>query len=295
MTQGSRHGSDALAEARETISRQAEEIDHLRGQLADEQFAQDLRARLVLASTAGTVAAPVTRERLLELIVEAAAQVISARGASLFLIDEEKQELAFEVALGKKAKEVGKFRVPLGHGIAGLVAVSGQAMAVSDAENDPRQASDISERIGYWPRSLLCVPLFYGDQVIGVLELLDKDGAESFTVRDMELLGVFANLAGVAIEQSRTQQNVTALIENLVHSVGDVSGEQQGTLLPGARDFALHMQDGDTSYRQAIEIAQLVHAIVSEGGEASRAVLAILRGFVEYLQSGHLAESGMSW
>ena len=54
------------------------------------------------------------------MIVEAAAQVISARAASLFLVNEETQELIFEVALGQKAQEVKKFSVPLGHGIAGL-------------------------------------------------------------------------------------------------------------------------------------------------------------------------------
>src|SRR5206468_5403043 len=118
----------------------------------------------------------VTHSRLLEMIVQTAAQVISARAASLFLINRQTQELVFEVALGQKAEDVKKFTVPLGHGIAGLVAVSGQPIAVSDASKDPRQAADIARSVGYVPQTILCVPLFYNDQIIGVLELLDKEG-----------------------------------------------------------------------------------------------------------------------
>src|SRR5687768_17229746 len=202
----------ALEEAHKTIGRQQEELEELRKSLGNERFADQLRQALTLAASAGTIASPVSHSRLLEMIVEVAAHVISARAASLFLIDEESQELVFEVALGPKAQEVKKFRVPLGHGIAGLVALTGQPMAVSDAQHDPRQASDIARSVGYAPQSILCVPLFYSDEVTGVLQLLDKENSDAFTSADMEILGMFANQAAVAIEQSRTHRNLTALI-----------------------------------------------------------------------------------
>src|SRR3712207_3576362 len=168
----------------EELEQAREEISHLRRLLADERFAEELKEALSLAATAGTIASPVTHSRLLEMIVKTAASVIPSRAAALFLVDEEEEELIFEVALGQKADEVKKFRVPLGHGIAGLVAVSGQPMIVSDAQSDPRQASDIARSIGYTPQSILCVPLYYQDQIIGVLQLLDKVGASSFTPGD---------------------------------------------------------------------------------------------------------------
>lgn len=127
MSDENRTGDEELAGARE-------EISSLKRRLADERFAEDLRDALTLAGAAGTIAAPVAHARLLEMIVETAAHVIPSRAASLFLVDEKTEELIFEVALGSKADEVRKFRIPLGHGIAGLVAVSGQRMAVSDAE-----------------------------------------------------------------------------------------------------------------------------------------------------------------
>ncbi len=285
MTEGGPAGVDALSELHATIARKDEELERLRQLQSGQQFAGELRRILVLATTAGTIAAPVSHNRLLELIVETAADVISAHAASLFLIDAKNRELVFEVAVGEKAAEIVKYRVPIGHGIAGLVALSGQAMAVSDAEHDPRQAADISQKIGYFPKSLLCVPLFYADQIIGVIELLDKNGGDPFTPRDMDLLAKFAHLAGVAIEQSRRQQSLPVLIEQIVRTIDGISVEQREKLLRDAHAFALHIEEADLTYDQALEIARLVHSIVTHGGKAAQAVQTILRGFVDYLEA----------
>jgi len=271
-----------LARAQETITQQAEEIERLKRRLADERFAEDLREALILSAAAGTIASPVAHSRLLEMIVETAAHVISARAAALFLIDEEAEELIFEVALGSKAEEVKKFRVPLGHGIAGLVAVSGQPMAVSDAQRDPRQAADIAQSVGYTPESILCVPLFYHDQIIGVLELLDKEGAPSFSVTDMENLGLFANQAGIAIEQSRTNQNLAALLGEALKTIGGASEGQR--MQERARAYAERLEE-DAGFVRALDLARLVQEIAHQGENELEGCQAILRGFAEYLRS----------
>ena len=267
-----------------TIARQAAEIERLQARLSGERYAEELREALALAAAAGTVSSPVTHSRLLEMIVEAAAHVISARAASLFLINEETQELIFEVALGQKAQEVKKFAVPLGQGIAGLVAVSGQPMAISDAQSDPRHASDIARSVGYMPQSILCVPLFYNDQVIGVLELLDKAGGNSFSAADMETLGLFANQAAVAIEQSRTHRNLAALIGEVLLSLGGISDGERERLKSGMHAFVAQTE-ADPAYRQSLELARLVQEIVWRGDSEARACLTILESFAEYLRS----------
>lgn len=282
---------ETLAQARETMERQREEIERLRRRLADERLAEDLRDALTLAAAAGTIASPVTHSRLLEMIVETAAHVIFARAAALFLVDEEAEELIFEVALGSKAEEVKKFRVPLGHGIAGLVAVSGQPMAVSNAENDPRQAADIAQSVGYTPQSILCVPLFYEDQVVGVLELLDKEGAPSFSASDMEDLSLFANQAAVAIEQSRTNRNLAALLGEVVRSLDGSAGGGEG-LRERAHDFANRIEQ-DVAFRRAFDLARLVQEIAHQGENELRGCQTILRGFAEYLRSRQKPEDEM--
>lgn len=278
-----------LAEARVEISR-------LKRRLADERFAEDLRGALTFAAAAGAIASPVTHSRLLEMIVETVVHVIPSRSAALFLIDEEAEELVFEVALGPEAAEVRKFRVPLGHGIAGLVAVSGQPMAVSDAGSDQRQAADIARSVGYTPGTVLCMPLFYDEEVIGVLELLDRQGEPSYSAADMATLGLFANQAAVAIEQSRNQQSLAALFGGMVGSLGGLPEHRSEALLEDARSFAEGIEE-DASYRRALELAALVREISHQGEEEHLACRTILEGFVEYLRSRPRAEeeSGEGW
>jgi GAF domain-containing protein len=272
-----RANEEALARAREEISR-------LRRRLADERFAEELKEALSLAAVVGETASPVTHSRLLEMIVRTAASVIPSRAASLFLVDQETEELVFEVALGPEAEEVRKFRVPLGHGIAGLVAVSGQAMAISDAKSDPRQAADIAQSVGYTPGTILCVPLFYNEEVIGVLELLDREGAPSYSAADMATLGLFANQGAVAIEQSRNQRSLTALLESVIGSLGGIPDHQREGLAEGARSFAAGVEEAP-SHRRALELAALVREISQRGEEEHRACQTILQGFAEYLRS----------
>jgi GAF domain-containing protein len=277
-------GEEGMARDEE-LRRAQEEIARLRRRLADERFAEELGEALTLAAAAGEIASPVTHSRLLEMIVKTAASVIPSRAASLFLIDEETEELVFEVALGPEAREVRKFRVPLGHGIAGLVVVSGQPMAISDAASDPRQAADIAQSVGYEPESILCVPLFYEEEVLGVLELLDREGAPSYSSADMATLGLFANQAAVAIEQSRNQRSLAALITTILGSLGEIPDHRREGLLEGSRSFVGNLEEGEPSHRRALELAALVREISGRGEEEHRACRAILWGFAEYLRS----------
>lgn len=276
--------SDENKTREEELAQAREEISRLKHRLADERFAEDLRDALTLAATAGSISSPVTHSRLLQMIVETAAHVIPSRAAALFLIDEETEELVFEVALGSKADEVKKFRIPLGHGIAGLVAVSGQPMAVSEAAEDPRQAADVARSVGYAPESILCVPLFYEDDVIGVLELLDREGAPSFNASDMESLGLFANQAAIAIEQSLAQGNLAALLSGVLGSLGGMPDHLRQSLREGVESFVEGVEE-DAAHRRALELAELVREISHRGEEESAACKTILEGFAGYLRS----------
>lgn len=219
-----------------------------------------LEAELDLLRTAvigGEVAAPATHERLLEMIVETAASVISARAGALFLVDEEAGDLVFQVAIGGSAEEVKQFRIPLGHGIAGGVALSGMPIAVSSASDDPRWAKDIGSSVDYAPDSIACVPLFYEDRVIGALELLDKEGASGFTPADLNTLSLFANQAAITIEQSLLRRGARALLAD----------------------------EDDPAFRASLELAELVREIAQSGEHELAACREILRAFVEYLRS----------
>jgi GAF domain-containing protein len=267
-----------------TVEQQAREIERLRQRLDDDHMVRDLREALRVSVAAGAISAPVSHSRLLDMIVATAADIIGANAASLFLIDREQEDLVFEVALGEKADEVKKFRVPLGHGVAGLVALTGQPMAISDTSTDDRDAADIAEAVGYVPKNILCVPLFYGDQVIGVLELLDKAGASHFSPEDMEALGLFANQAAVAIEQSRSNERLESVIANFVQSLGGVPDHQRQSLAERAASFAADLSH-DPVYLRSLDLARLVQEIVGQGERESDACKGILESFAAFLRS----------
>jgi GAF domain-containing protein len=275
-----RADGDALKEARATIRRQRTEIARLRREVAEGQVGKVLHEAVGLAATAGVIAAPVSHEQLLVLIVETAAAVINAESASLFLIDESVGDLFFEVATGPKAQEVQRFRVPLGHGIAGLVALHGQPMAVSDAGQDARQASDIAHSVDYVPQSLLCVPLYVEDRIIGVLELLNKQGAPSFSPTDITMLGHFARQAGITVELSRTQERLTTIVLDALRAAhADARGVEEE-----ARAFAARMYAEDVALRETLEAARLIREIDDYGDNERMACRELLRNFVEYLR-----------
>ena len=80
-------------------------------------------------------------------------------------------------------------------------------MALSDVMSDPRFDRATAERTGYVPRSIAAVPLIDRDQTVGVLQVLDKSTTPTFTLKDMELLAVFATQAAAAIRAARVQRD----------------------------------------------------------------------------------------
>jgi GAF domain-containing protein len=272
----------ATGDTAETISRLEAEVARLRSELDGDPVARRLRDALTVGEAAMAIAMPASHSELLQLIVETAASVISARAGALFLIDEEKQELYFEVAFGGRAERVKDIRVPLGHGIAGGVAIGGQALAVAHVQEDPRWAKDIGERVGYKPDTLLCVPLFYQERIIGVLELLDKEGGATFGLADVEALSLFANQAALAIEHSRIQRNAAALVAAMV--IGPEGERSEQALGEDLRRFGGSLGD-DPVFRDALELAGLLHRIVQQGETETEACKSMLRGFSEYVHS----------
>jgi GAF domain-containing protein len=269
----------------ETIARLEAELAALRGRQGDESLAVGLREAFVDVAAASTIAAPASHARLLTMIVETALRVISAGAGALFLIDEDRQELYFEVALGGSAEAVKAIRVPLGHGVAGGVALSGMPLAVSNVEQDPRWAADIGKQVGFTPKSLICVPLFYEDRIIGVLELLDKEGAPSFGPEDIEVLNLFANQAAIAIEQSRSQGSAAAVVAAVLSSLAESGSDQRGLTAELVR-FGVALEENRV-FRRSLDLAALVHEIVREGEREFELCEALLRGFAQYLRTRH--------
>jgi GAF domain-containing protein len=106
----------------------------------------------------------------------------------------------FEAVTGEGEDTLVGRRIPSGTGIAGWVAESGQPLVVEDVATDPRFAVDEARRTGYVPKGLMAAPLLMEDRVLGVLNVLDRPERRRFSVAEMDLLGLFANQAAIAVD-----------------------------------------------------------------------------------------------
>ena len=156
----------------------------------------DLRA----AVAAGVLGSEEQFRGLLQSIVDVARAIFRAKASSILLLDEETDELVFEAAADPQAEALIGKRFPSSTGIAGFVLVSRQPLVIEDVLADPRFSKETAESTGFVPKGLMAVPLLHEERALGVLEVLDRPQDSRFTLAEMELLGLFANQAAIALD-----------------------------------------------------------------------------------------------
>jgi GAF domain-containing protein len=169
----------------------------------------DLRA----AVAAGVLGAEGNYRSLLRSIVEVARAIFKAKASSIFLLDEETDELVFEAVAGEGAETLVGQRFPSSTGIAGFVLVSRQPLVIEDVLQDPRFSKEAAESTGFVPKGLMAVPLLHEERALGVLEVLDRPKDSRFTLAEMELLGLFANQAAIALDLLQRARRAGAALD----------------------------------------------------------------------------------
>jgi GAF domain-containing protein len=157
---------------------------------------EELRA----AVAAGVLGSEEAYRELLGSIVEVARAIFHARAASIFLLDEGADELVFEAISGEGSDRLVGARFPSSTGIAGWVLVTRQPLVLEDVSADPRFARDAAEATGYVPKGLMAVPLLHGERALGVLEVLDRPARPGAALEEIDLLGLFAAQAAIALD-----------------------------------------------------------------------------------------------
>jgi GAF domain-containing protein len=193
----------------------------------------DLRA----AVAAGVLGSEELHRRLLNATVDVARGIFSAKAATIFLYDEETDELVFEAVAGEDSSALTGVRIPSSTGIAGWVLVTRQSLVLEDVARDPRWGGQqIAERTGYTPKGLMAVPLIHEEDPVGVLQVLDRPQQARFSLEEMELLGLFATQAAVALDLLRKVRRARAVLEESgaeVEALARLAGELDG--LDGVR------------------------------------------------------------
>jgi GAF domain-containing protein len=158
------------------------------------------KGELQAAVAAGVVGSEDSFRALLGAIVEVARSIFGARASSILLLDEETEELVFAAVVGEGEEDLLGMRFPAGKGIAGWVLATRTPLVLEDVRKDPRFAGDVAEDTGYVPSGLMAAPLLHDEAALGVLEVLDRPERSLFSLQEMELLGLFANQAAIAVD-----------------------------------------------------------------------------------------------
>ena len=155
---------------------------------------------LEAAVAAGVLGAEDAHRALLQSVVEVARALFRAKASSIFLLDEEADELVFEAVAGEGAETLLGQRLPSSTGVAGWVLVTRQPLVIEDVGADERWSRETAESTGFVPKGLMAVPLLHEERSLGVLEVLDRPQDSRFTLREMDLLSLFANQAAIALD-----------------------------------------------------------------------------------------------
>ena len=152
------------------------------------------------AVAAGTLGSEEQHRALLQSIVDVARAIFGAKASSIFLFDEATEELVFEAVSGEGEGDLVGMRLPASTGISGWVLVTRQPLVIDDLANDPRHARNSAEQTGYVPNAMMVVPLLNEEAVLGTLSVLDPPEGTRFGMAEMDLLGLFAAQAAIALD-----------------------------------------------------------------------------------------------
>ncbi len=204
---------------------------------------------------------------LLELILGKLTELVQADRATLYLLDEANNELVSRLVVGEQVRSI---RMKVGHGIAGQVAATGRALRVRDAYSDPRFERDWDVLTGYRTSSILAAPLKnHVGRTIGVIQILNKLGADEFTNEDEAILSALSTQAAVAIDNSRLFLSLIQKNKQLL----DTKGELERRLRDLSLLFELERATGRATSLE--ELARALLSLSTKSTEARGAALLV--------------------
>lgn len=190
-----------------------------RGESPDHQDLRRISRRLEklgqIVEASRSLMGAVDMRCLLTEILSKTRTVMNADKASIFLVDRERREIFASVTL-----DGSEIRLPLGSGIIGHVAETGETVNIPDAYDDDRfnQANDL--KTGYRTRSILCMPICNpANEITGAIQILNRLDGSTFDHEDEEMLAAFAGLIGVCLENARAYEELAAERNSLEEKV----------------------------------------------------------------------------
>lgn len=179
-------------------------------------------------------------DELLAKIIECSKDICNSDKASILLLDESRNELYFKQTSGAMGEDIRRIRIPLNEkSIAGWSLIHRETVKIDNASTDPRHYKGVDEATGYETKTLLAVPVMWGNRCFGVVEAVNKLGAPIFTDADVDNLKVLAQQAAVAINNvylvEELQNFFVHTIEILINALETLDPYSRGHVMRVAR------------------------------------------------------------
>ena len=154
-----------------------------------------MAALTALQDIARSLTSELDLERLLRKVIQSAARVLDANSGSLLLWQPDEDALIFTVTAGAEAEWLEGRRIRFNEGIAGWILKHRAPVLVHDVHSDPRFSNYIDKSLGFHTQSLIGVPLMTQEEMLGVIEIVNKRSGEQFDEIDLETLSALADQA----------------------------------------------------------------------------------------------------
>lgn len=210
-------------------------------------------------------------------LLRISADQMNSDEASVIVRDGDEGDMKFLAAIGKVADQVVNLKIPSGKGIAGFVLSSGQPMAVSEVGEENSFYAEVDKQTGYSTQTILATPLRFNDEIIGVLEYVNRKGEppfEAFTPEEMDKAAIFAD-------------TIASLVN--VYEVAELSKNFSSKMLSGGeqiefkevREWLKNIRDS-AEHKEMIDLALIIREIADRGENERRMCKQILEAILQY-------------
>ena len=183
-----------LAEKRQFAVIESKQMDHLR----------------VFHEVARALTQTLELEEILLTIMDKMAQFFGPERWSMLMVDEATQQLYYPIAAGENAESLKDLRIPMGEGLAGMVASTGTTLIVPDVSLDPQWSAFSRAHPELRIQAIACIPVRSGDKTLGVIQLFNSK-LDLMSEYSQSFIRMLCDYAAIAIQNARSVQIIHEL------------------------------------------------------------------------------------
>ncbi|MGD0154263.1 MAG: GAF domain-containing protein [Thermacetogeniaceae bacterium] len=160
----------------------------------------------------------------LQWVIDQCMKAVNASAASVLLLTQDEQSLDFFAVEGEKSNVLSRFTMPADKGIAGFVLQEQKPVIINDCRSSPYFYDQVDNDTGFTTRNMIAAPLIADQQIIGVIEVLNKNDGLDFVKSDADLVLNIANEVSFAVRNARIFEYVVTTYCKILQGQSNCQG-----------------------------------------------------------------------